>query len=401
MKKIVLITILLYCYAMVGAQEIAFRPSMQNIGRGELQGQNRSQFIPRNDSLTTLIIQQRDYSVLLKYLSAISDNALETVYYRMVQTPYIHGWNSDTLHLYAEAIYKEKRVRLNKEADGETTNIYEIWKEQLSVLVKLRDKCGDPVGAIALADTLKTVFNYKSADFNAFYMQLLQKHGQEEKAMTYNKNCIKENMFSLEMLTLLKQEYLKNGGREEEFQAYLDGLKSKEKLAIQKQEVLCKLTNRPIRLSEIDCLDGKRVDLNKLKGKIIVLDFWATWCAPCKAAMEGMQLVVNHYEKDSEVMFFFISTMERDKDYKTKIENFLKSKNYHLPIALDEFNPTTKRRDLLYTTHSHDLKISGIPRKIIIDQKGNLRWLGTGYSGSPSALADEIRFVVEYLKNEE
>lgn len=33
---------------------------------------------------------------------------------------------------------------------------------------------------------------------------------------------------------------------------------------------------------------GKTVDMSKLKGKVIVLDFWATWCSPCKAAMPGM-----------------------------------------------------------------------------------------------------------------
>lgn len=61
---------------------------------------------------------------------------------------------------------------------------------------------------------------------------------------------------------------------------------------------------------------------------------------------------------------------------------------------------TKNKRDLIYETYAKTFHFSGIPQKMIIDGNGNLRWRSTGYYGSPSALVDEISFIVEYLKSE-
>ena len=55
----------------------------------------------------------------------------------------------------------------------------------------------------------------------------------------------------------------------------------------------------------------------------------------------------------------------------------------------------------IYETYSRAFRFSGIPQKMIIDGNGRLRWRSTGYYGSPTALADEISFIIEYLKKEQ
>lgn len=109
-------------------------------------------------------------------------------------------------------------------------------------------------------------------------------------------------------------------------------------------------------------LEGKEVKLSDYRGKVVVLDFWATWCAPCIASFPNMQNLVNEY-KNSDVEFFFIDTWEHDKPeaIKTKVEKFIKDNNYTFNVLFD---------------YKHDIvakyKVESIPTKIVIDKNGEM-----------------------------
>jgi len=126
-------------------------------------------------------------------------------------------------------------------------------------------------------------------------------------------------------------------------------------------------------------LDSSKVTLSDYKGQVVILDFWATWCGPCKSSFPGMQQLVSKY-KGKNIKFFFVDTFENDKEaiLRGNIRQFLKENKYDFNVLLDLTNKT-------YLNY----KLNGIPSKIIIDKNGKIVQIVVG-SGGEEKLADVI-----------
>ncbi|TRZ41294.1 TlpA disulfide reductase family protein [Robertkochia solimangrovi] len=249
-------------------------------------------------------------------------------------------------------------------------------------------------------EKIKPFLGYSNADFNAAYTRMLLRNGNKEQATSYISESLKSNAVTPEMFETLKQLYIQNGGDPQNFENYLNSLRSKENEDEHRRELLSSLIDEPIESFTLESNKEHKVTLSEQKGSIVVLDFWATWCAPCKRAMPGMQMVSNVYAKDDKVKFYFVDTQETSKTYRENIQAFLKEKGYDFHVLYDAINPETGKMDDTYHKYSKAFSFSGIPQKMIIDQNGRLRWRSTGYNGSPSELADEIAIIIEYLKSE-
>ncbi|WP_410489349.1 peroxiredoxin family protein [Bacillus sp. DTU_2020_1000418_1_SI_GHA_SEK_038] len=103
---------------------------------------------------------------------------------------------------------------------------------------------------------------------------------------------------------------------------------------------------------ELKNLEGETVRLSDYKGKKVILNFWATWCPPCKAEMPAMQ---NFYEEvDDEIVILAINI---DPEY--DVAGFAKEMDIHFPILLDD-------KDEVNTAY----KILTIPTTFFINEKG-------------------------------
>ena len=109
-------------------------------------------------------------------------------------------------------------------------------------------------------------------------------------------------------------------------------------------------------------LEGKTVQLSDYKGKIVVLDFWATWCGPCRAAFPNMQKLVKKYANDP-VEFFFIDAFERGEkeDIKKNVAKLIADDNYTFNVLFDFDNKVAE-----------NYKVKLIPMKIVINKKGEI-----------------------------
>ncbi len=95
------------------------------------------------------------------------------------------------------------------------------------------------------------------------------------------------------------------------------------------------------------------LDFRNLKGKVVLINFWATWCPPCIAEMSSMQALYEDYK--DKVEFVFVSNED-----KAVVTEFLQKKGYTLPV----YTP------LNY--YPEGLEIDEIPRTFLIDVKGNI-----------------------------
>jgi thiol-disulfide isomerase/thioredoxin len=75
--------------------------------------------------------------------------------------------------------------------------------------------------------------------------------------------------------------------------------------------------------------NGNIIPTNELKGKVVFINFWATWCPPCRAEMPSLNKLYNQFKDDNRIVFLFLN----EDDNSDKAKAFLKNKDYSFPIT--------------------------------------------------------------------
>lgn len=99
-------------------------------------------------------------------------------------------------------------------------------------------------------------------------------------------------------------------------------------------------------------LNTTDIDFNDLEGKVVFVNFWATWCPPCRAEMPMIQELYNDYK--DKIVFVFVTT----ENFET-VETFFNKHNYDLPVFNAISMPPTKFSET-----------NSIPATYLIDKKG-------------------------------
>ena len=112
-----------------------------------------------------------------------------------------------------------------------------------------------------------------------------------------------------------KRLFMANNTLETAYDKYLVGLEkaAKEKM---KEELEEKMIKEEAPSFQLVNFDGEQVSLESLKGKVVVIDFWATCCGPCIASFPDMQTAVNNYKDRDDVAFVFVDTWENAENKK-------------------------------------------------------------------------------------
>lgn len=111
----------------------------------------------------------------------------------------------------------------------------------------------------------------------------------------------------------------------------------------------------------LETLAGETVTLSELKGKKVILNFWATWCPPCKAEMPHMESFYSKLTDEDQVELIAVNVTESEKLGISEVENFVKSYKLSFPIPLDKTAEVTR----MYGVFS-------MPTTFMIDTKGRI-----------------------------
>jgi thiol-disulfide isomerase/thioredoxin len=182
-----------------------------------------------------------------------------------------------------------------------------------------------------------------------------------EFAKDYLEKELLKGVDSKVMNNQLREIYMKLNLPEDEFEKIKE-----QSLILAAQKAKENIINRFGDIKAIDFtltnLEGEKVTLSDYKGKVVVLDFWATWCGPCIGSFPKMQELVTKFENDN-VEFFFINTWENKApdEVKKKVVEFLEDNNYSFNVLFDYEDDIVDK-----------YKVRGIPTTIAIDKNGDI-----------------------------
>ena len=100
------------------------------------------------------------------------------------------------------------------------------------------------------------------------------------------------------------------------------------------------------------------------KGKVLLVDFWASWCVPCKSSFPALDGLFKEY-RDHGLQVLAVNVDERDKDAKA----FLQPRPHVMPIVFDPKGEVAR-----------DFNVKAMPTSVLIDRSGFVRFVHTGYT---------------------
>jgi cytochrome c biogenesis protein CcmG, thiol:disulfide interchange protein DsbE len=128
-------------------------------------------------------------------------------------------------------------------------------------------------------------------------------------------------------------------------------------------------------------LDGGTVRLSDYRGKVVLVNFWGTWCEPCKEETPALQAI--HQELQSQgLVIIGVNLYSQETGGDKPVRDFLAQYRVTYPIALDTAGETARM-----------FQISPIPVSYFVDQSGNIRFVKVG-----TLKADEVRVLFERLQ---
>lgn len=121
-----------------------------------------------------------------------------------------------------------------------------------------------------------------------------------------------------------------------------------------------------------DMLGGGALPLDALKGQVVLVNFWATWCPPCRAEMPGLEAVYEAKRAEG----FTIVGVSMDEASRAKVEAFLRARGIRYPVAMGSDEAAAAFGG-----------IASYPTSFLIDRRGRVRYTVEGMFAEPTLRA--------------
>ena len=136
----------------------------------------------------------------------------------------------------------------------------------------------------------------------------------------------------------------------------------------------------PAPVFKLPDLYGRQVSLDQYKGKVVLLDFWATWCNPCRISMPLLEQLQKEYPQ------YLVLLTVNLQDPRDEVREFMRQQNLNSQVLLDESGDVGK----VY-------EAGQIPMQVLIDKRGIVRYIKVGFGANT---VSELRSVIERLRQQ-
>jgi thiol-disulfide isomerase/thioredoxin len=313
----------------------------------------------------------------------------------------LYSYLADNFNDYAYLYFKDNRLDLaykfSKQSLGFFSHLDTLsisYGNSLDTYASIVYASGDLNNAIKYQSNAVELMNLQNDNSNQRLIEYLNEARNFSEIINVGREIIKVNT-STNLIDSLYNNALKELNRVD-----VDYFKLKKDASKKQQnEILSKIINQKAQDFALFDLNGKTVQLKDFKGKILIIDFWATWCKPCLASFPAMKKLQNEFN-DKNVKFVFINTLEHVNNSNSinlteKIIELANIRHFtEFKILLDQKNPQSGDFNTAL-----DYNVQGIPAKFIVDKNGYLRYKSVGF-GTEDKLRFEIDTVLKFLLSE-
>ena len=177
--------------------------------------------------------------------------------------------------------------------------------------------------------------------------------------------------------------YEQRTGNKNGFDDYYPGIRQKIKDRMRGRAIASKIDNpKDAKTFSLKTIDDKTISFDDLKGKIIVINVWGTWCAPCVGEMPQFQQLYKQYENDKDVAILSMDT----NDELAVVRKFIADKKYDFPVLLGD-------------SYTGNIMFDGgiaFPTTLFVDKSGKVSFVIVGNSEN---LLEEFGWRIDALKD--
>ncbi len=207
----------------------------------------------------------------------------------------------------------------------------------------------------------------ESPDFTERLVMTYNKEEKYAEVIDVGTKAIESGIANDSLLEYFKTAYVKVHGSSNGLSELIRS--SQEKASeVERARVAKSRISEPAIPFSLKSMDGNVVKLSDLRGKVVVIDFWATWCDPCKKSFPTLEQVYERYSGNNDVRIMALNTWEQvsGKEREDLVKDFMAKNKYRFPVLYDQ--------DAV-----DDYGVDGIPTRYVIDRKGNIAFVNVGF----------------------